>query len=119
MLLDISRGEFRSPERSGGTAQVARSGALYYLSNEFSFRVLDLLGPVPQAVANAAKRVFVLAVRGPRAETFRPSASLRGTFHVKAAAACPRQSVNRGRRPLDVGTRPQKTTTVSDDSCSI
>lgn len=40
---------------------VARSGALYYLSNEFSFRVLDLLGPVSQAVANAAKRVFVLA----------------------------------------------------------
>lgn len=40
---------------------VGRSGALYYLSNEFSFRVLDLLGPVSQAVANAAKRVFVLA----------------------------------------------------------
>ena len=39
---------------------VAQSGALYYLSNEFSFQVLDLLGPVPQAVANAAKRVFVL-----------------------------------------------------------
>ena len=39
---------------------VAQSGALYYLSNEFSFAVLDLLGPVPQAVANAAKRVFVL-----------------------------------------------------------
>jgi len=87
---------------------VARSGALYYLSNEFSFRVLDLLGPVPQAVANAAKRVFVLAVRGPRAETFRPSASLRGKFHVKAAAACPRQSVNRGRRPLDVRERARR-----------
>ena len=38
----------------------SRPGALYYLSNEFSFQVLDLLGPVPQAVANAAKRVFVL-----------------------------------------------------------
>ena len=40
---------------------VARSGALYYLSNEFSFRVLGMLDPVSQAVANAAKRVFVLA----------------------------------------------------------
>ena len=39
---------------------VARSGALYYLSNEFSFRVLGMLDPVSQAVANA-KRVFVLA----------------------------------------------------------
>ncbi|KAJ1451688.1 triose-phosphate transporter family-domain-containing protein [Pelagophyceae sp. CCMP2097] len=37
------------------------SGAFYYASNEFSFRVLDQLGAVPQAVANAAKRVFVLA----------------------------------------------------------
>ncbi|KAJ8598226.1 hypothetical protein CTAYLR_005543 [Chrysophaeum taylorii] len=36
------------------------SGAAYYASNEFSFRVLDLLGPVPQAVANSAKRVFIL-----------------------------------------------------------
>jgi len=40
---------------------VALSGFFYYASNEFSFRILDLLGPVSQAVANAAKRVFVLA----------------------------------------------------------
>jgi len=46
---------------AGALAPVALSGALYYASNEFSFRVLDALGPVPQAVANAAKRVFVLA----------------------------------------------------------
>ena len=33
---------------------VARSGALYYLSNEFSFRVLGMLDPVSQAVASQA-----------------------------------------------------------------
>lgn len=36
------------------------SGAAYYFSNECSFAVLDQIGPVSQAVANAAKRVFVL-----------------------------------------------------------
>mmetsp|Transcript_1869 Transcript_1869/g.2480 ORF Transcript_1869/g.2480 Transcript_1869/m.2480 type:complete len:255 (+) Transcript_1869:34-798(+) len=36
------------------------SGAAYFYSNNCSFQVLDLTGPVTQAVANAAKRVFVL-----------------------------------------------------------
>ena len=41
--------------------KIALSGTAYYLSNVCSFQVLDLTGPVTQAVANAAKRVFVLA----------------------------------------------------------
>lgn len=39
--------------------RILLSGLAYYTSNECSFQILDLLGPVPQAVANAAKRVFV------------------------------------------------------------
>lgn len=40
--------------------RIAFSGLAYYASNECSFRVLDVLGPVSQAVANAAKRIAVL-----------------------------------------------------------
>ena len=35
-------------------------GGFYYAYNEMGFRVLDLLGPVSQAVANSAKRVVIL-----------------------------------------------------------
>ena len=35
-------------------------GGFYYAYNEMGFRVLDLLGPVSQAVANSAKRVGIL-----------------------------------------------------------
>ena len=36
-------------------------GGLYYAYNEMGFRVLDLLSPVSQAIANSAKRVVILA----------------------------------------------------------
>lgn len=35
-------------------------GAFYYAYNEMGFRVLDLMGPVSQAVANSAKRVVII-----------------------------------------------------------
>lgn len=35
-------------------------GGFYYAYNEMGFRVLDLLGPVSQAVANSLKRVVIL-----------------------------------------------------------
>lgn len=40
--------------------RIALSGLALNASNECSFRVLDVLGPVSQAVANAAKRIAVL-----------------------------------------------------------
>ena len=47
----------------GGRAlglQLLRCGLYYYAYNEMGFRVLDALGAVSQAVANAAKRVVIL-----------------------------------------------------------
>lgn len=48
-----------SQARGDVLKNVAVSGLAYYASNECSFQILDLLGPVPQAVCNSLKRVFV------------------------------------------------------------
>lgn len=50
--MGAARGKF--------TTDMLVCGALYYAYNEMGFRVLDLLGPVSQAVANSAKRVVIL-----------------------------------------------------------
>lgn len=40
--------------------ELLRCGMFYYAYNEMGFRVLDLLSPISQAVANSAKRVVIL-----------------------------------------------------------
>jgi len=64
LLIDAPRAlpAFRALDQPSRLAtRILVSGLAYYASNECSFQVLDLLGPVEQAVANAAKRVFVFA----------------------------------------------------------
>ena len=44
----------------GFSKELLVCGMMYYAYNEMGFRVLDLLDPVMQAVANSAKRVVIL-----------------------------------------------------------
>ena len=47
-------------DKLGFSQELLICGMMYYAYNEMGFRVLDLLDPVMQAVANSAKRVVIL-----------------------------------------------------------
>lgn len=48
------------PQRLAFAKDLLVCGGFYYAYNEMGFRVLDLLSPVSQAIANSAKRVVIL-----------------------------------------------------------